>query len=181
MSEFIDECSHARVTRPRARTIANGSIQYRRQCLDCGEPVGNLVGKSMALGQTDGHPLAFDETFFADKQKYFEQCRREQREAESDAWWAWYDVYLGSTEWAAKRRKVLDRCAGLCEGCREQEAAHVHHLTYEHVGAELLFELVGLCEICHQATHKDGPNPVPASIKILEVMNRIEADRVHER
>jgi DnaB-like helicase N terminal domain len=65
----------------------------------------------------------------------------------------WYQNYLRSDEWRAKRRLVMDRCGGLCEGCRNAPVSEVHHLTYEHVGDELLFELVGLCRECHQRVH----------------------------
>ena len=37
----------------------------------------------------------------------------------------------------------------MCEGCGVRRAAQVHHLTYEHVGDELLFELVAVCGQCH--------------------------------
>lgn len=52
-----------------------------------------------------------------------------------------------------KRRKIIDRCNGRCEGCGEAPVAQVHHLTYEHVGDEFLFELVGLCNRCHDRMH----------------------------
>jgi replicative DNA helicase len=65
-----------------------------------------------------------------------------------------YHEYLLSPEWMALRRKVLDRCGGLCEGCREERVTQVHHLTYAHVRNELLFELVGLCDACHERAHR---------------------------
>ena len=64
-----------------------------------------------------------------------------------------YREYLLSPEWKALRRKVIDRCGGLCEGCREERVTQVHHLTYAHVRDELLFELVGLCDACHERAH----------------------------
>jgi 5-methylcytosine-specific restriction endonuclease McrA len=80
-----------------------------------------------------------------------------QRQEENDQWWAWYSDYLQSPEWAARRHKVLTRANWLCEGCRENQAVHVHHTTYTHAGNELLFELVALCQGCHQIAH---PNKV---------------------
>lgn len=179
----IDEfqCEHKRFTRPRARTLTNGSIQYRRQCLDCGAAVGQAVQKTMALERTGNQPHAFDEVLFEQGQAAMEQRRRERWEAESAEWWAWYDEYLQTEEWARKREKVLSRCGGICEGCRDSSASHVHHLTYEHVGAELLFELVGLCHRCHEAAHAEGPMPIPAGMKILELINRREAEKMSVR
>jgi hypothetical protein len=61
-----------------------------------------------------------------------------------------HDVYLASTEWKMRRKRVLDRCHYVCEGCGTQSACEVHHLTYDHWKHEFLFELVGLCRACHQ-------------------------------
>jgi hypothetical protein len=66
----------------------------------------------------------------------------------------WYNFYLKSDAWKLKRRKVRDRCGGVCEGCRDHPVTQVHHLTYEHVGNELLYELVGLCDACHERAHE---------------------------
>jgi len=69
-----------------------------------------------------------------------------------------YTKYLLSPEWAMLRSKVFQRViardgVGVCEGCREQIATQVHHLTYEHVGHEFLWELVAICEDCHKRLH----------------------------
>lgn len=151
---ILDEgCSHVRTTRPRKRIVANGKIQYRRQCLDCGTAVGDAVSARIALEETQGSPYQFDEDLFNRKQQEFEDRRKQEYENESAAWWAWYNDYLKSADWLARREKVLARCRHLCEGCGEAPAVHVHHLTYEHVGAELLFELVGVCLDCHYHAH----------------------------
>lgn len=67
-----------------------------------------------------------------------------------------YDAYLRSSDWRRRRGHVLRRCAGVCEGCGERPAVEVHHLTYRHFGAELLFELVALCRACHALVHRDA-------------------------
>lgn len=66
---------------------------------------------------------------------------------------AQYAEYLTSTAWMERRRLVMQRCRGYCEGCGSAQATEVHHLTYRHVGNELLFELVGLCAGCHSRIH----------------------------
>jgi hypothetical protein len=78
----------------------------------------------------------------------------EARPAINVDWWTWYNSYLQSDDWKVKRRKVYDRCRGLCEGCRDRPVTQVHHLTYVHVGDELLYELVGLCDDCHEKAHE---------------------------
>ena len=63
---------------------------------------------------------------------------------------------IAEEEWREKRRKVLERADWLCEGCRCRRTTQVHHLTYKHLGRELLFELVALCDVCHDVCHDKG-------------------------
>jgi 5-methylcytosine-specific restriction endonuclease McrA len=149
LSSYYD-CAHQRLSEPRSRSVANGSIQYRQQCLDCGRPVGNPVAKGLAYDRNGGRaPPPFDEVLLADRLAGF----REHREAERAEWRAWYNDYLQSEQWREKRGLVFARANSLCEGCRRNRAIHVHHLSYEHVGDEFLWELVAICKVCHDRAH----------------------------
>jgi 5-methylcytosine-specific restriction endonuclease McrA len=53
---------------------------------------------------------------------------------------------------------VLQRANGHCEGCGQRKAVQVHHLTYEHVGQEFLWELRAVCSECHDRLHPDRRN-----------------------
>lgn len=53
---------------------------------------------------------------------------------------------------------MLTRDNYLCQGCRVRRATQVHHLTYDHVGNEFLFELVAICETCHTRLHDKQDN-----------------------
>lgn len=64
-----------------------------------------------------------------------------------------YDDYLRSDRWRTLRGKILKRAAGVCEGCLDAPAEHVHHMTYDHKGAEFAFELRALCAGCHKRIH----------------------------
>lgn len=64
-----------------------------------------------------------------------------------------YHEYLNSRAWKLKRNLIFQREKGFCQGCGEEAIEHVHHLTYNHLFDELLFELVGLCENCHRKCH----------------------------
>lgn len=75
------------------------------------------------------------------------------------SWWNQYQVYLQSPQWAAKRRLVLNRAHNTCEGCGMQPATQVHHLTYDHVFQEFLFELVAVCDGCHTKITPSRPAP----------------------
>ena len=80
----------------------------------------------------------------------------EQRNERSQAFWNWYTDYLRTDAWRAKRAQALKRDSNLCQGCRERPATQVHHLSHAHVGDELLFELVSICDVCHERAHRKG-------------------------
>lgn len=61
-----------------------------------------------------------------------------------------YKRYLASREWALLKRQVRERSAGRCERCRNADMDEVHHLTYQHVGHERLYELQAVCRPCHE-------------------------------
>lgn len=71
-----------------------------------------------------------------------------------------YKSYLKSKDWRIKRHKFLKsscyrkRCE-LCGSSDEICKIHIHHLTYERIGDELLLDLVAVCEICHILVHSD--------------------------
>lgn len=154
-------CQHPRLSPPRLRLTTNGA-RHRRQCQDCGAAVGNAVSKIDAEKENGARPaLPFDEAFYqrgrrreADRQ----QARLAAHEAKRTAWWEWYNRYLQSPEWRDKRARVMRRASGICEGCLDRRAVHVHHKTYAHVGNELLFELAALCDACHDLVHDDNQN-----------------------
>jgi 5-methylcytosine-specific restriction endonuclease McrA len=76
-----------------------------------------------------------------------------EQERKNREWWERYDKYLASPEWLALRRAVLKRDGHLCQGCLQNAATQVHHLTYERVGDEMLFDLVSVCKACHEKIH----------------------------
>jgi 5-methylcytosine-specific restriction endonuclease McrA len=151
----VHGCDHSgRHSKVRQRT-ESGRIVGRKVCEDCGTPFGSQIRLSLC-GPGEPIPFDADRRFYeARNEAYFLLCRRkdEERKKESDEWWLAYDKYLGTDRWRDKRRLVLKRCDGVCEGCRLAPAAAVHHLTYERVGRELLFDLVALCHECHNVAH----------------------------
>lgn len=72
---------------------------------------------------------------------------------EDDEWRARYIRHLNSSEWYDLKKKVMERSGGACEGCRDYLIEEIHHLTYEHMGHEFLWELVGVCGKCHGRYH----------------------------
>ena len=66
-----------------------------------------------------------------------------------------YAAYLRSDAWKERARRVMLRAGGMCEACLAAPAQHVHHLTYEHVGNELMWELRAVCAGCHERIHAE--------------------------
>ncbi len=74
---------------------------------------------------------------------------------QQDVFWANYSQYLKSPEWKSLRNIVLERDKNICQGCLSAPAQHVHHLTYNNFGDELLFQLISLCVKCHNKLHPE--------------------------
>lgn len=144
-------CNHVK-TELRSRVIKGGAVQYLQQCLRCGDGVGGAQRQDLVRSIPPPWDANLKEKFNEDK-----QIALVVAESEFDGnFWESYNAYLRSPEWATRRRLVMERAQGLCEGCRLQRAAQVHHLTYAHVGAEFLFELVAICKGCHDRIHPEG-------------------------
>lgn len=62
-----------------------------------------------------------------------------------------YYEYIASSEWAAKRKRALDRDNHECQTCLNGADLEVHHKTYERLGHERLSDLITLCRSCHEA------------------------------
>ncbi len=142
-------CSHHR-TEDRKRDIRGGTFQIREQCLDCGEALGN----AKARGNYDLNALRpFDEEFFEEQNLLRDLESRTKWEQRASDRRTKYQRYLSSTEWKTKRDLVMLRAANRCEGCQVERATEVHHLTYEHIYQEFLWELVAVCRKCHMKVH----------------------------
>lgn len=74
-----------------------------------------------------------------------------------------YVTYIASAAWRAKRREYIAVVAPtecpVCEG-PWGPGDHIHHKSYEHMGAEPLEDLVHLCEACHDKLHALYQRPV---------------------
>jgi hypothetical protein len=139
--------------------ISGGGRQLRRQCLRCFEIIGSTIPHNQASHDTSMADLARREQRHVEHQSRRDDIIRRLARREAD-WWARYNEYLTTEKWQRIRARVMERARDLCEGCRERPAQQVHHLTYKHVGDEFLFELVAVCEACHERIHRalnEGP------------------------
>lgn len=152
--EFV----HACIPRLVVHTRRDGTLAYRRECGKCGEPAGTWISHMHLSTEGKAAAVPFDDLLRGKWQAKIDNRAREilaERRAEmSRASKATHAEYLRSVVWRDKRRRVLERCGGLCEGCRRATVAVVHHLTYDRwPGRELLYDLVGLCRDCHDIAH----------------------------
>jgi 5-methylcytosine-specific restriction endonuclease McrA len=132
----------------------------REQCLDCGHLFGLSLAHTLATAGTPELNLvaarAAEESERNEREREWqervEQIERERRQ-QDERWWDQYSDYLQSPEWRARRSLVLERDNHLCQGCRKRPATQAHHLSYKHVGKEFLWELVAVCDECHNRFH----------------------------
>jgi 5-methylcytosine-specific restriction endonuclease McrA len=152
-----DECQHNR-TETRRLINSAGAPMFKLQCLDCGAGVGEWIAKNKI--RNFGGVLHWDRELQQAgeraREAAFQSRRRravEDQENRTSEWWLKYAAYLRSPEWAYKSKLVLQRDKYECQaryiGCSGR-ANQAHHLTYKHAFNEPLFDLVSVCERCHQ-------------------------------
>lgn len=131
----------------------------RNQCTSCGDLIGNAIStKTTDISKLKDSSLLFDKERHKKQYDFYQKfidgflikCE-EKRQNKDTQWFRWYGEYLRSKEWKNKRQMVLNRDSFICQGCLSKKATQVHHLSYAHVGNEPLFELVSLCENCHNS------------------------------
>ena len=137
------------------RIYCNGVKQFYRQCRRCGEWKGPLKKAALPFHQRFHAPPADAARRDAWREKRYafrEQLVAAERARQTSAFWNRYDEYLRSEAWRVLSAAVLKRDRYVCQYCGGR-ATQAHHLTYEHVFHELLFELVAVCFRCHEERH----------------------------
>jgi hypothetical protein len=152
------QCEH--LAKALRRMVQSNGVEVAvYQCLDCGRNCG-ATPKAKLPGFA-ALPL-FDRILQeAHQQKWkarWEQQqaeRQREREEADQEWWDRYHAYVNmdNPAWIDLRNRVFARCKGMCEGCNRRPMVHVHHLTYVRLGAEMLFDVVGICKPCHDQIH----------------------------
>lgn len=158
----LRDCPHL-ISQIRWRTQSNGVRQAWRQCLRCFQTVGSAVKHADAPSDAP----SFDEqkrNEFQGKISAEYSRRWQEQQAERDAQFnrereqrrQVYWEYLQSIEWRRKREAVLERdnyqCKAQLPDCTGR-ASQAHHLTYERIFDEPLFDLISVCRSCHERLH----------------------------
>ena len=155
-----DRCTHESTVIIKRTDAANREFRSC-YCRDCGTCLRThlplQLAKTATIDLTSDDMSEVSERYESDRKASLdrivfasaERCQTENRAAYSD--------YLRSPEWRRRRDKIIERANGKCEGCLTNSASEVHHLSYDHLGAEFAFELVALCSPCHHRWH-EGQN-----------------------
>jgi len=136
------------------RLKSNGGYTLQKQCFSCGLKDGKfykfeLVGGGKAVERLPDFNKELETQYYERKReksiKEWESKRLEKRQEFFDE----YQVYLQSEKWKTKRLKVLERDNYKCKACESNKATQVHHMSYEFVYDEPLFDLISVCKRCH--------------------------------
>lgn len=127
-------------------TRQDGIQILRKQCFCCGELSMDLK-KSLVENFDDVQEFNNDIRFLKDE--FYKQVIIGLDKIKNDEAWHKYTEYLNSDKWKLKRKKVLERDNHLCQACLTNRAEQIHHLTYNNIYDEPLYELISVCKICH--------------------------------
>lgn len=143
-------------TELRYRVQSNGVKQYVRQCTDCGKWSSALRQATLGTREMAGAlPLdrSLYEAYRGKRNRLWQRLYDDERAESTEQFWAHYSAYLNTPGWRAKAARVLERDGHLCQACLRAKATQVHHLTYDHVFDEFLWELAAVCTACHERLH----------------------------
>jgi RNase P subunit RPR2 len=159
--QAITKCSHPSHT-ARKKTASNGVISVWKQCDKCGDKLASIPKKTLTADQVEAL-VEWDETiaqgFYKGRQELHQKMMDDERARAKAEWQRLYEEYLKSAEWQERRQLVLLRAQGICEGCRKAPATSVHHLHYRDAGEEFLWQLVAICDVCHERYHAPLDEP----------------------
>jgi len=159
LSEHYSSCNHHLSVRK--TTTTSNSLSFRLVCNNCGEFFTAVSKKSISnlfdLKEIKEQDDELRTKFLQRKNNFLDSNNARTHEMFNASWNhntnRKYGEYLLTEEWRKKRQLVLNRCKNMCEGCGINQAEAVHHLTYEHIYDEFLFELIGICNKCHAKIH----------------------------
>ena len=137
------------------RVKSNGGYLVNKQCFNCGKRDSKAYSFDLVGGKEGIKKLPdFDESLLDDYYSNQEKERKRKYQEDRKEWFEGYSEYLKSDKWKIKRAKVLERDNNICKACETNKATQVHHLSYQFVFDEPLFDLIAICTLCHDKIHK---------------------------
>lgn len=152
IKRYSCQCENKEV---RHRIDELGRKHYVYQCIQCGKALPIKKSSPLVMSTYETEPVdkelgnRYSRQMWTEIQRCYDRYSTEKREE----FFANYSEYLNSPEWKSKRQRVLERDDYTCQACLKRKATQVHHLTYERLYNEPLFDLVSICDICHQTLH----------------------------
>lgn len=139
---------------------SNGSWVRRTACKTCKSVKGKNIPKGadyqslphLKKAMRDEYQNNYNRVYNLYFAK-FKEFKEEKNRREVFEWKVIYETYLKSEEWRQKTALVRKRDNNICQACLSAPAQAVHHLTYQNVTKEPLFELVSVCHACHSKIH----------------------------
>lgn len=128
--------------------IANGKIQYRHQCMDCG-CLDSASIKYSSIPKDVDIPLVNEKL----RECYYNNNSNQHLVDTTII----YDEYIKSEEWYAKRPQIFELKGEKCTICGSQNDLVIHHLNYDTLGYEEVnnyADVVPLCWSCHEKMHE---------------------------
>lgn len=147
-------------------TSSNNAIHVREQCRNCGLVTSESIGgyNKMEKDRLPGADMVkknLADTAHGKCWKWLSERRQSGYDALKENydtyWWQQYKTYLQTSSWKDKRLLALKRDNNTCQCCMLRPATEVHHETYRYVdfkGGEPLFDLISMCEECHDTLHE---------------------------
>jgi transcription elongation factor Elf1 len=132
-------------------THSNDTKHYCLECQTCGKR--NAVKRVVLTPTQIVNAKPASDTL---SQEYWKQRQGEwqrERDEKNTEWWRRYNGYLQTPKWRDKRDRVLRRDNYVCKACEHRRATQAHHLTYKHAFDEPLFDLIAICDLCHESLH----------------------------
>jgi len=151
------QCAHHR-TDIRYIIDSLGRRMYSHQCLVCGSRVTPFIPKPPEFDMCEPWDRKF-ETACSDRMRTaILGLWDEYRATRQSLWRLYYNNYLQSPEWEARRRNALRSADNCCERCRaissrKVPAVEVHHLHYRTLGEEEPEDIAAVCAWCHREIH----------------------------
>jgi uncharacterized protein YlaI len=75
-------------------------------------------------------------------------------------------AYYGLPHWLNVRRSRLERDGRMCVLCDSVSDLRCHHVTYEHLFAEPLRDLMTVCDSCHDRLHAHCRLKFPSGVSV---------------
>lgn len=141
-------------------THQNNSIHIRKQCMSCGK-IDSKYYQKESLNNWEAFPMAdlshrklnenIDYTKIQEVFKRYDTKSKEvNKNVNFNKFLEEHTQYLKTEDWKKRRTLVLKRDNYLCQSCLENKATEVHHKSYRYWKNEPLFELISVCNNCHE-------------------------------